>query len=194
MTAQNGRPTIINGSLSQCAKTQCLILVSWLDSTVSASRFFGSYRVGANFPDDCALLRINDLLCHYRLRTKSRFDNNFQNDFTGVSNGHLPLNLSGIIAAKNDAAQPVLFFSAATARGPPGSGDQSLYLLRNTPDHPAPHFCTAPPHSEFPFHHPSSGHNTTCQFIQSSLGSSAGALLVSADFPIQPNRHFKELL
>ncbi|HEY5040676.1 MAG TPA: hypothetical protein VIK53_01595 [Verrucomicrobiae bacterium] len=145
---------------------------------------------------ECAMPPINDLLCHHRRQTRSRFDNNFQNDFTVTRIGHIPLNSSGIVIASSEVAQPVMFLNTATARGPPWSGDQSLYLSDNALDRPAPHFSTDPLPSEFHFHDSSSTRNATRLLIQSSMVSRAGTLLVAAISPIKynPTVHLKELL
>lgn len=86
----------------------------------------GAYPATGKF----AMLPIHDLLCHYRSRTRGRFDRNFQNDFCVSSNGDIPLNSSGGTVARHDASQAVMFFCAATARGPPWSGDQSLNFCK----------------------------------------------------------------
>lgn len=86
----------------------------------------------------------NDLLCHHRRRTGSRFAGNFQNDFTFAQNGCLTRNSSGIIVSENGAAPPVIFLNTATARGPPRSGGQNLYLSDSALNRPAPHFSTSP--------------------------------------------------
>jgi hypothetical protein len=130
--------------------------------------------------DSFTMLPTNDLLCHYRIRTRSRLDTYFQNDFTVTLNYHRLLNSSGIIVAEDDAAQTVIFLNTATARGHPWSGDQSLYLFDNALDRPAPHFCTAPSFSEFQFHDSPSVCNAARLLIQSSLVSRAGTLLVAA--------------
>ena len=62
------------------------------------------------------------------------------------------LNSSGIVVARHEPAPRVIFLNIATARGPPRSGDQSLYLLHNPLDRPATHFRPAPLRSEFHFH------------------------------------------
>ena len=123
---------------------------------------------------------LHDLLHRYRIRTRSWFKRNFQNDFAVACNCPIPVNASGIVAAKHEAAPPVMFLSAAIARGPPWSGDQSLYRSDNTLDHPASHFCTAPLLSEFQFHASSLPCNATRLLIQSSLASRAGASFVRA--------------
>ena len=123
---------------------------------------------------------LHDLLHRYRIRTRSWFKRNFQNDFAVACNCPIPVNASGIVAAKHEAVPPVMFLSAAIARGPPCSGDQSLYLSDNTLDHSAPHFCTAPLLSEFQFHASPSVCNATRLLIQSSLASRAGASFVPA--------------
>jgi len=130
--------------------------------------------------DECAMPPINDVLCHHRIRIRSRFDTNFQNDFTVAHNGHIPLNSSGIVAAKCEATQPVIFLNTATARGPPWSDDQSLYLSDNALDRPAPRFRPASLLSEFHFLDSSSARKATNPLIHSSLGSRADALLVAA--------------
>ena len=139
---------------------------------------------------------LHDLLHHYRIRTGRRFNGNFQNDFTVACNCPIPLNASGIVAARHEAVPPVRFLSAAMARGPPWSGNQNLYLSDNTPVLPAPRFCTAPLLSEFQFHASPSVCNATRLFIQSSLASGAAASLVPADLPIKFNQtvHLKEQL
>jgi hypothetical protein len=130
--------------------------------------------------DDCAMPSIHDLLCHYRIRTRSVFDDNFQNDFTVGCNDHIPLNSSDIVAAKCEVTQSVVFLNTASARGPPWSDVQSPYLSGNPLGRSIPHFRPAPLLSEFPFHHSSSGHNATRLFIQPLLVSTAGASLVAA--------------
>ena len=168
---------------SKTATAQGVLANNWSPNQVPACgdhvivRNSGTCTVTGN----CAMPRINGLLCHHRRRIGSQFDNNFQNDFTVTRHGHIPLNSSGIIVAEHDAAQPVMFVNTATARGPPWSDDQSLYLFDNALNHPVPsHFSAAPLLSEFQFHDSSSVHNTTRLFIQSSLVSGAGALLVAA--------------
>jgi hypothetical protein len=131
--------------------------------------------------DDCIVHLIKDSLCHFRIRTRTRFDNNFQNDFTVTRDGHIPLDSSGVIVAEQGAAPTVIFVNTATARGPPGSGDQSLYLSDNQLDRPAPlRFSAAPPLSEFHFLDSSSARNATRLLTQSSMVSRAGTLLVAA--------------
>jgi len=130
---------------------------------------------------ECAMPPINDLLCHHYRQTGRRFDNDFQKDFTVAHNGHIPLNSFGIVAAKCEATRPVMFLNTATARGPPWSGDQSLYLSDNVLNHPVPsHFFAAPLLSEFQFHDSSSVRNATRLLTQSSMVSRAGTLLVAA--------------
>jgi hypothetical protein len=132
--------------------------------------------------DICAMTRINDLLRHHRRRIGSRFASNFQKDFTVTRDGHIPLDSSGIIVDEHGAAPTLIFLNTATARGPPWSGDQSLYLSDNVLNRPAPsHFSAAPLLSEFQFHDSSSVCNTTRLLIPSSLVSGAGALLVAAN-------------
>jgi hypothetical protein len=89
----------------------------------------------------------HDLFCLRRVRSKCRFKGNFHNDFTDACNCPIPLNTSGIITAKHEAEPPVIFLSTATARGPPRSGDQSLYLFDHALDRPARLFYIAPLHS-----------------------------------------------
>jgi hypothetical protein len=136
----------------------------------------GAYTVTDNF----AMTPANGLLRHHRIRTRGRFHSNLQKDFTVAHNGHIPLNLSGIVIASSEVAQPVMFLNTATARGPPWSGDQSLYLFDNALDRPAPHFCPAPLLSEIQFHDSTSGRNATRLLIQSSMVSRAGTVLVAA--------------
>jgi hypothetical protein len=145
MVARGGEPTIINGVVSLGSRVEYQTVASCSCVIVSPADSLGSRRTSTEFPEDYAMPRINDLLGCHRIRTRNRFDNNFQNDFTVARNGHIPLNSYGIIVATRDDAQPVMFLSAATARGPPWSGDQNLYLLNNALDRPAPHFCTVPP-------------------------------------------------
>ena len=123
---------------------------------------------------------LHDLLQHYRIRTGRRFNSNFQNDFAVACNCPIPLNASGIVAAKHEAVPPVMFLSAAIARGPPWSGNQNLYVSDDTPVLPAPRFCTAPLLSEFQLHASSLPCNATRLLIQSLLASGAGASLVEA--------------
>jgi hypothetical protein len=131
--------------------------------------------------DECAMTPINDVLCHYRIRTRSGFNGSFQNDFTVAHNGRIPLNSSGIVAAKCETTQPVIFLNTATARGPPWSSNQSLYLSDNVLNRPASsHFSAAPLLSECQFHDSSSGRNTTRLLIQSSQLSGTGGSLVAA--------------
>jgi hypothetical protein len=127
---------------------------------------------------------LHDLLYHYRIRTRSRFKRNFQSDFAVACNDQNPLNSSGIVVARCDAAQPVICFNGATARGPPGSD--------NTLPHPAPHFCTAPLLSEFQSHAFSLARNATHPLIHSSLVSRAGTLLVAGGFSSKYNQTIKQ--
>ncbi len=59
------------------------------------------------------------------------------------------------------AVRPVIFLGAATTRGPPCAGDQSPRLFDGALDPPAPHFCAAPPFSEFHLRDSSSARNVT---------------------------------
>lgn len=196
MMARSAAPAIISGSVSPAGKAQCLTFASGPDATLSPPDALSYYCTGTRFPEGCAMLGINDLLCHHRIRSRSRFDSHSQNGFSVARDGHIPLNAGGMIVATRDAEQPVMFLSAATARGPPWAGDQSLYLFDNAPDRLAPHSCTAPLLSEFQFHDSSSVHNATRPFIHSFLVNGAGALFVAADFPIKydPTVHQKKLL
>jgi hypothetical protein len=193
VASQNARRNLI-GSLA------ALLLLTWCSNTITVVQGLPANNRSPNqvqalasgddviIPNcgayivtgECAMPPINDLLCHHCRQTRSRFDNNFQKDFTVARIGHIPLNSSGIFAAKCEVTQPVIFLNTATARGPPGSGDQSLYLSDNTLDRPVPHFCTTPLLSEFQFYHSSSLRNTTRLFIHSVLVSRAGTLLVAA--------------
>ena len=146
--------------------------------------------------DSFTMLPTNDLLCHYRIRTRSRLDTYFQNDFTVTLNYHRLLNSSGIIVAEDDAAQTVIFLNTATARGHPWSGDQSLYLFDNALDRPAQHFCSAPASLRVPF----------SRFIVSPQrdlpahpiihGKQSLGLACCSHFPVKynPTVHLKELL
>ena len=139
---------------------------------------------------------LHDLLYHYRIRTGSRFKRNFQNDFAVACNCPIPVNASGIVATKHEAAPPVMFLSAAITRGPPWSGDQSLYLFDNALDRPAQHFCSAPASLRVPF----------SRFIVSPQrdlpahpiihGKQSLGLACCSHFPVKynPTVHLKELL
>ncbi len=186
MVVRGGTLAIINGQTAALGP----------GATVSPSVPPSSCRTDTKFPEDYAMLGTNDLLGHHRIRTRSRFDSNFQNDFCVARNGRFPPNSSGVVVATHDAAQPVMFLRAATARGPPWSGDQSLYLFDHALVRPAPHFCTAPPLPEFQFHDSSSVSNTIRLFNHSFMVNRAGVLLVAASFPTKynPTVHRKELL
>ena len=108
----------------------------------------GTYTV----TDNCAMPWTNDLFLHHRRRTESWVSGNFQKNFCAAGDDHIPLNSSGIVVARHEPAPRVIFLNIATARGPPRSGDQSLYLLHNPLDRPATHFRPAPLRSKFHFH------------------------------------------
>jgi hypothetical protein len=139
---------------------------------------------------------LHDLLHRYRIRTRSWFKRNFQNDFAVACNCPIPVNASGIVATKHEAAPPVMFLSAAITRGPPWSGDQSLYLFDNALDRPAQHFCSAPASLRVPF----------SRFIVSPQrdlpahpiihGKQSLGLACCSHFPVKynPTVHLKELL
>ncbi len=174
----------------------CLSGAAWSSVTVSTSDSIGLRRADTKFPVNRPTPRINDLLSRHRIRTNRRFRSNFQNDFCVARNDHFPLNSSGVIVAACDTVQPVMFLSASTARGPPWSADQSLYLFDNALDRPAPHFYATSPFSEFHLHDSSSVRNATRRFIHAFLASRVSASLVAVSFSIKckPIVYLKELL
>ena len=146
--------------------------------------------------DKFAMTPANDFWCHHRIRTRGRFAGNFQKDFTVTRDGHIPRHSSGIIVDEQWAAPSVIFLNTATARGPPCSGDQSLYLSDNALNHPAPHFLhrlaslrvSLSPFLVIP-QHDSPAHLVIA-------GERGGCLACCRRFPIKNNQtaHLKELL
>ena len=187
-----GKPAIIDGSVSLGGRIQCRIVGSWSGAAVPPSDPVSSCHAGTRLPEDWAMLPTNDLLRHHRMRTRSRFDSNFQNAFSIAYNGHLPLNSSDIIVAEHDVAQLVIFLGTATPRGPPWSADQSRYFFYGARDRPTLHFCTTLPLSEFQFQDSSPVCNATQPFI---FGEGSWRLACCSHFPIKynPTAHLKEL-
>jgi hypothetical protein len=161
---------------------------SWLCDTVSPSDSASSNRDNLKLAGNSAMPSISALLRHYRIRSRRPFQSDLHNDLSVAGNDPIQRGCSDVIVAPRGAAQPVIFLSAETTRGPPWAGDQSPRLFDGARDRPAPHPCVGPPRSEFHLHDSSSATNATCPPIRSSLAGDARASLSAASLSTKRNQ------